>query len=71
MGRLYHLNEVATFEDLFFCGNLSQKQAVLDAIVQDFIADYSPVLMMALSDPHNSVRIQAAAIMSRFRHGLH
>lgn len=60
-----HINEVATFEDLFTCGSLSQKQAVLDAIVQDFKPDYARILKQALADSHNSVRIQAAAIMSK------
>lgn len=59
------MSEVATFQDIFNYGTLTQKQAVLDAIIHDFNPVYSPILKEALKDPHNTVRIQAAAIMSK------
>lgn len=59
------LAEVASFKDIFKFGTLLEKQAVLDAIVKDFNPIYAPILQGALVDPHNSVRIQAAAIVSK------
>jgi tetratricopeptide (TPR) repeat protein len=58
-------NEVDSFQDLFNHGALSQKQAVLDAIVKDFNPSYAPILKQALNDPQNTVRIQAAAIVAK------
>lgn len=57
--------EVTSFQDLFNYGTLEQKQNVLDAIVKDFNPEYSNIIRRALEDPHNSVRIQAAAIVSK------
>ena len=59
------LNEVAAFQDIFTFGKLSQKQAVLDAIVKEFNPIYAPILRLALKDPNNTVRIQASAIVSK------
>lgn len=58
-------NEVDSFQDLFNHGALSQKQAVLDAIVKDFNPTYAPILKQALNDTQNTVRIQAAAIVAK------
>ncbi len=62
------LSEVVSFQDLFTYGNLSKKQTVLDAIVKDFHPIYSPILQLALQDSHNTVRIQAAAIVTKIEH---
>lgn len=59
------LSEISSFQDLFNYGTLSQKQTVLDAIVKDFDPIYAPILKRALDDPHNTVRIQAAAIVAK------
>ncbi|MCX6989708.1 MAG: hypothetical protein NTX49_01385 [Chlamydiae bacterium] len=55
--------EVSSFEDIFSLGTLSQKQAVLDAIVKDFIPIYVPLLKRALTDSSNAIRIEAASIV--------
>ena len=57
--------EVFSFQDLFTCGTLAQKQAVLEAIIKDFNPVYSSLLKDALKDPHNAIRIQAAAIIEK------
>lgn len=57
--------EVSSFQDLFTYGSLSQKQAVLDAITKDFDPVYSAILKLALNDPSNTIRIQAAAIVKK------
>jgi hypothetical protein len=59
------LTEATSFQDLFTFGTLAQKQAVLDAVAKDFNPLYSTILKRALDDPHNAVRIQAAAIVSK------
>ena len=59
------LKETTTFEDIFNHGNLAQKQAILDVIVKDFHPIYAPILLQGLNDPHNTVRIQSAAIVSK------
>ena len=59
------LNEVSSFQNIFSFGTLSQKQAVLDTIVKDFNSSYAPILKMALDNNDNTLRIQAAAIVSK------
>lgn len=63
--------EVSSFRELFTLGTLAEKQAVLDAIAKDFDPLYAPILKQALSDPLNTVRIQAAAIMSKIDMDFH
>ncbi|MBS0623938.1 MAG: hypothetical protein JSS62_04870 [Verrucomicrobia bacterium] len=60
-----NITEVVSFRDLFVSGTVLQKQAVLDMIVKDFKPSFSSVLKLALKDEHNSVRIQAAAIVTK------
>lgn len=60
-----NLNEVSSFNDIFACGTIAQKQAVLDAIVKDFQPVYAPVLLRALDDPENTIRIHAGAIIAK------
>ena len=55
--------EVASFEDIFSFGTLSQKQAVLDSIIKDFSPIYAPLLKRALTDSSNAIRIEAASIV--------
>lgn len=62
------LFEIVSFKNIFTYGTLSQKQTVLDAIIKDYDPIYAPILLEALSDPHNTVRIQAAAMVSKIEH---
>jgi len=59
------ITEVSSFLDLMMYGSLLEKQAVLDAIVKNFTPEYGPILRRGLKDPYNTVRIQAASIVSR------
>jgi hypothetical protein len=57
--------EVTPFLDIMHFGTLAQKQSVLDAVLKDFVPQYSSILKLALKDPSNSIRIQAAAIVAK------
>jgi len=57
--------ESSSFQNLFTYGTLSDKQKVLDAIIENFDPSYSPILKEALQDRQNVVRIQAAAIITK------
>lgn len=60
----YTLNaSVSSFEDVFSFGTLTQKQAVLDAMMKDFNPIYVPLLKRALQDSSNAIRIQAATVV--------
>ncbi len=58
-------SETSSFQNLFTYGQLSDKQKVLDAIIENFDPSYSPILKEALDDRYNVVRIQAAAIITK------
>ena len=60
-----HQSETSSFPNLFTYGSLSDKQKVLDAIIENFQPSYSLILKEALKDPENVVRIQAAAIITK------
>jgi polysaccharide biosynthesis protein PelE len=62
------LHEASSFKNLFTYGSLLDKQMVLDAIIEDFDPQYSPLLNLALQDPQNAVRIQAAAIVTKIEY---
>ncbi len=62
----YNLSsEITSFKNTFIYGTIAQKQSTLDAIIKDYQPCYSSILLQALADPNNTVRIQAAAIISK------
>lgn len=54
-----------SYHDLFKLGSITQKQAVLESITVHFTFHLSPILLEALDDPNNIIRIQAASIMAK------
>jgi len=57
--------DVLSFHDVFYYGTREQKQAVLDLFIADFRPNYAPLLLQAVKDPSNIVRIHAATAMQK------
>ena len=52
------------FADLLQFGSLAEKQAVLATVSKRFRPAFAPILRMALQDPTNAVRVQAATAIA-------
>ncbi len=59
-----HRATVAPFVDVLEHGSLAQKQAVVALIARHFRPAFAPALRLALRDPQNAVRVQAATAVS-------
>jgi tetratricopeptide (TPR) repeat protein len=57
--------EVISFQDLMRVGSLEQKQTALEMIVLNFNPLLAPILKLALDDPSNQIRVQAASIVAK------
>jgi tetratricopeptide (TPR) repeat protein len=62
--RSDHRTTVAPFVDVLQHGSLAQKQAVVALIARHFRPAFAPALRLALVDPQNAVRVQAATAVS-------
>lgn len=56
--------EPASFADLVRFGSLEEKQAVIAIVGKHFKPAFAPILELALQDPVNAVRVQAATAIS-------
>lgn len=56
--------EVTPFIDVLTSGSSDQKLAMLSLIVKHFRPTLAPALRMALNDPSNTIRVQAATAMA-------
>jgi tetratricopeptide (TPR) repeat protein len=56
---------VVPFIDILSFGSRQQKQATITMITSRFHPSFAPVLRMALNDPNNAIRMQAATAMTR------
>lgn len=54
------------YTDIMSFGSLDAKMAALVKMATNFKPQFAPILMQGLQDPNISVRVQAAAIISRF-----
>jgi hypothetical protein len=59
-----HRTTVAPFVDVLEHGSLAQKQAIVALIARHFRPAFAPALRLALRDPQNAVRVQAATAVS-------
>lgn len=59
-----HRSTVAPFVDVLEHGSLAQKQAVVALVARHFRPAFAPALRLALRDPQNAVRVQAATAVS-------
>lgn len=60
---------IAPFVDVLEHGALAQKQAVVALIARHFRPAFAPALRLALKDPQNAVRVQAATAVSLIEAG--
>lgn len=58
-------SDAPSFIDIFRIGTGAEKQAILDLFISDFRPSYAQILLQALEDPLNSVRIQAATAVQK------
>ena len=56
--------EPASFADLVRYGSIEEKQAVIAIVGKHFKPAFAPILELALQDPVNAVRVQAATAIS-------
>ncbi len=56
--------EVTPFVDVLTSGSTDQKLNMISLVVKHFRPILAPVLRMALNDPNNAIRVQAATAMS-------
>ncbi len=56
--------EVTPFIDVLTSGTTDQKLAMISMVVKHFRPILAPVLRMALNDPNNAIRVQAATAMA-------
>lgn len=53
------------YMDVMILGSDKQKQAALEKITGHFTPELAPVLIKALEDPKNSIRVQAATVLAK------
>lgn len=58
------------YMDIITLGTEQQRRGALDKITRHFTPELAPVLIKALEDPVNSVRIQAATILAKLEQGF-
>jgi hypothetical protein len=58
------------FGDIIKYGNIREKQEVLIKIKKYFRPDFAPLLFVAVNDSNNSIRVQAAAIITNIEEKL-
>ena len=70
--RLYHglddfsdKTNVVSFQDVIKLGTYRQKQEVISKIVNHYNPDFAETLQVAINDPQNAVRVQAATAISK------
>lgn len=61
---------IIPFMDVMTLGSEAQKRTALEKIVRHFRPEFSPVLLKAVDDPNNAIRVQAATILARLEHGF-
>lgn len=61
---------VEPFSDIMDYGNTRQKQKVLGTIAKNFRSALAPVLVKALDDEENVIRVQAAAILTNIEDNI-
>jgi hypothetical protein len=59
---------VTPFLDVLTFGSVQQRQAVVGIIAMQFKPAFAAALKLALRDPHNVVRVQAATAIARLEH---
>lgn len=70
--RLYHglddlsdKTDVISFHDIIKLGTYRQKQEAISKIVNHYNPDFADTLKVAINDPQNAVRVQAATAISK------
>jgi tetratricopeptide (TPR) repeat protein len=58
-------SSVAPFADILGFGTLEQKQELIGMIANEFQPTFAPTLRLALTDPNNAIRVQAASAITR------
>lgn len=59
---------VAPFADILAFGTIGQKQELIGLMANEFQPAFAPVLRLALDDPDNAIRVQAASAVTRVEH---
>lgn len=62
--------DVIPFMDVITLGSEEQKRTALDKVVRHFRPEFSPILLKAIDDPSNAIRVQAATIIARLEHSF-
>lgn len=58
-------DSLVPYMDIMILGTEKQKKAALDTITTHFSPEFTPVLMKAIQDRNNAIRMQAATILAR------
>ena len=59
---------VAPFGDILSFGSIEQKQELISLVANEFQPAFAPALRLALDDPENAIRVQAASAITRIEH---
>lgn len=58
------------YMDVITLGTDQQKRVALEKITRHFTSELSPVLIKALDDPSNAIRVQAATVLAKLEQGF-